>query len=290
MPGNRSPRRPDSKTRNAGTHRSGRPGGKPEPGARPAAAKPTPAASAPEAVHGFPMRINRYLAQCGFGSRRAVEDLIRFGRVAVMGEVVTDLGHKVEVGAKVTVDGKAARPPRAHVYGVLNKPAGYLCSATDPYDRPTIYDLLRSEHSRLHYVGRLDYQSRGLLILTTDGDLTQKLLHPSHQVPRTYAVRTHMPFTEAELSRLRQGVEIGEGVVAKAVKARKTAEGAEIVIREGKNREIRRMLEVLGHKVIDLQRTRFGGLELGDLPEGDFRLLEADEVARLHGKPQPAGK
>jgi pseudouridine synthase len=109
-------------------------------------------------------------------------------------------------------------------------------------------------------------------------------------VPRTYLVRTHQPFREAELRALREGVAIGEGVIAKAVSARKTAEGAEIVIREGKNREIRRMLEVVGHKVIDLQRTRFGGLELGDLPEGDFRLLEPSEVARLHGKakPQPA--
>lgn len=289
MSGKRLPQRPHGKTRDADSIQPGSPGKGIESGVRSAAAKPASSVSALESAQGFPMRINRYLAQCGFGSRRAVEDLIRFGRVAVAGEAVTDLGHKVEVGTKVTVDGKVARPPKSHVYAVLNKPAGYLCSATDPYDRPTIYDLLRSEHSRLHYVGRLDYQSRGLLILTTDGDLTQKLLHPSHQVPRTYAVRTHMPFNEAELSRLRQGVEIGEGVVAKAVKARKTAEGAEIVIREGKNREIRRMLEVLGHKVIDLQRTRFGGLELGDLPEGEFRLLEADEVARLHGKPKPAG-
>lgn len=232
----------------------------------------------------MPTRINRYLALCGFGSRRAVEDLVRNGEVTVDGKTVTDLSHKVEEGQKVAVRGKAAKPPKTHVYGVLNKPAGYLCSATDPYGRPTIYDLLRSEHTRLHYVGRLDYQSRGLLILTTDGELTQRLLHPSHGVPRTYLIKTHTPFKEAEMRTLRNGVEIGEGVVAKAVSARRVGDWAELVLKEGKNREIRRMLEVLGHKVLDLQRIRFGGLELGDLPEGEFRLLEAPEITRLHGK------
>ena len=200
------------------------------------------------------------------------------------GKPVTDLSFQVEEGQKVTVAGKPARPPQEHVYGVLNKPKGYLCSATDPFGRPTIYDLLRSEHSRLHYVGRLDFQSRGLLILTTDGELTQRLLHPSHGVPRTYRVQARSPFHESELQALRGGVEIGDGVIAKAVSARKFGTGAEIVLKEGKNREIRRMLEVVGHKVVDLQRIRFGGLELGDLPEGEFRLLTAAEVARLHGK------
>lgn len=230
------------------------------------------------------MRINRYLALCGFGSRRAVEDLVRSGQVRVDGKIVTDLAFQVEEGVKVSVAGKTAQPPKEHVYGVLNKPRGYLCSATDPFGRPTIYDLLRSEHSRLHYVGRLDFQSRGLLILTTDGELTQRLLHPSHGVPRTYRVVARSPFHETELQALRDGVEIGEGIQARAVSARKTAEGAEIILKEGKNREIRRMLEVLGHKVVDLQRIRFGGLELGDLPEGEFRLLTAAEIARLHGK------
>ena len=231
-------------------------------------------------------RINRYLALCGLGSRRAVEDLVRNGEVTVNGKRITDLAFQVEDGHKVVVGGKAAKPPKTHVYGVLNKPSGYLCSATDPYGRPTIYDLLRTEHTRLHYVGRLDYTSRGLLILTTDGELTQKLLHPSHGVPRTYAIKTHVPFTEAEMRTLKAGVEIGEGVIAKAVSARRVGDGAELILKEGKNREIRRMLEVLGHKVIDLQRIRFGGLELGDLPEGEFRLLEASEITRLHGKAQ----
>lgn len=230
------------------------------------------------------MRINRYLALCGFGSRRAVENLVRAGAVTVDGEMITDLAHQVEEGQTIAVGGKPARPPETHVYGVLNKPPGYLCSATDPFGRPTIYDLLREEHSRLHYVGRLDFSSRGLLILTTDGELTQKLLHPSHGVPRTYLIKTHTPFKEAELRALRNGVEIGDGVIAKAVSVRKAGDGAEMVLKEGKNREIRRMLEVVGHKVIDLQRIRFGGLELGDLPEGGFRLLEDAEIARLHGK------
>lgn len=236
------------------------------------------------------MRINRYLALCGLGSRRAVEELVRTGHVSVDGKPVTDLAFQVEEGHKVTVNGKAARPPQQHITGVLNKPAGYLCSASDPFGRPTIYDLLRAEHSRLHYVGRLDYQSRGLLILTTDGELTQKLLHPSHGVPRAYKITSHQPFHETELQALRMGVEIGDGVVGKAVSARKTKDGAELILKEGKNREIRRMLEVIGHKVVDLQRIRFGGLELGDLPEGEFRLLEPAEIARLHGKPAPKAR
>lgn len=235
-------------------------------------------------------RINRYLALCGFGSRRAVEEIIRSGLVKANGKVVTDLAHKVEPGQKITVQGKAAIPPQEHIYGVLNKPPGYLCSATDPFQRPTIYDLLREDHTRLHYVGRLDFRSRGLLILTTDGELTQRLLHPSHEVPRTYLVKTHTPFKETELRDLRNGVEIGDGVRAMAVSARKIGTGAEIVLKEGKNREIRRMLEVLGHKVIDLQRIRFGGLELGDLPEGEFRLLKPSEIDRLNEKVPLAGE
>lgn len=129
------------------------------------------------------MRINRYLALCGFGSRRAVEDLIVGGAVKVGGEIVYDLARQIEEGDKVQVLGKSAVPPRTHEYVMLNKPKGYLCSASDPFDRPTIYRLMPEGLRKLHYVGRLDYNSRGLIMLTNDGGLTHSLLHPSREVP-----------------------------------------------------------------------------------------------------------
>ncbi len=230
------------------------------------------------------MRINRYLALCGFGSRRAVENLILAGVVTVDGETVRDLGRQVSEGAKVKVEGKPAKPPAEHEYVLLHKPAGYLCSATDPFGRPTIYDLLPEKFRKLHYVGRLDFNSRGLLILTNDGGLTHTLLHPSSAIHRTYKVWTRKPMTEKELLRLSKGVDIGEEELALPVSLKELDDHVEIVLREGKNREIRRMLEVLDHKVVDLQRIRFGGLGLGDLPEAEFRHLSAPEIARLHGK------
>lgn len=230
------------------------------------------------------MRINRYLALCGFGSRRAVEDLVRGGAVTVDGEIVYDLSRQIGDKDKVQVLGKAAKPPSEHEYVILNKPKGYLCSASDPFDRPTIYKLLPPAFRKLHYVGRLDYNSRGLILLTNDGGLTHSLLHPSREVPRTYRVWTRKPLARKDINSLLAGVDIGfeENAVAVSVKA--VADHTEIVLQEGKNREIRRMLEVVGYRVVDLQRIRFGTLELGDLPEGGYRRLDASEAARLHGK------
>jgi 23S rRNA pseudouridine2605 synthase len=180
--------------------------------------------------------------------------------------------------------GKPARPPRAREYVLLNKPKGYLCSARDPFERPTIYRLLPEAFRSLHYVGRLDYNSRGLVLLTNDGGLTHELLHPSREVPRTYAVRTRKALAEKDVAALLAGVDIGFERPAAAASVRQVDDHCEIVLREGKNREIRRMLEAVGHRVVDLQRIRFGALELGDLPEGAWRRLTAPEIARLHGK------
>jgi 23S rRNA pseudouridine2605 synthase len=232
-------------------------------------------------------RINRYLAQCGFGSRRAVEELVRAGAVTIDGEVVTDLSRRVEEGRKVEVRGKAAAPPEGKVYAMLNKPAGYLCSRSDPAGRPIIYDLLSKDLDHLHYIGRLDFQSRGLLLLTTDGELTHRLLHPSYEVPRTYRVWTRRELAAEEIQGLLRGVEIEPGQTARPTSLRRVRDHYEIVLKEGKKREIRRMLEVFQHKVVDLQRIRFGGLGLGDLPEGEFRRLKPSEIALLHGKAQP---
>lgn len=230
------------------------------------------------------MRINRYLALCGFGSRRAVEELVRSGAVTVDGSTVTDLGVQIEEGRKVKVLGKAAVPPREHDYVMLNKPKGYLCSASDPFDRPTIYKLLPPAFRKLHYVGRLDYNSRGLILLTNEGGLTHSLLHPSREVPRTYRVWTRKPLAKKDIKQLLEGVDIGFEDEAVAVSVKAVDDHTEIVLKEGKNREIRRMLEVVGYRVVDLQRIRFGEVSLGELPEGHYRRLEASEVARLHGK------
>jgi 23S rRNA pseudouridine2605 synthase len=213
-----------------------------------------------------------------------VEDLIRGGAVAVDGEIVFDLSRRIEGSEKVTVLGKPARPPAQHEYVILNKPKGYLCSVGDPFDRPTIYRLLPATLAKLHYVGRLDYNSRGLLLLTNDGGLTHSLLHPSRQVPRTYRVWTRKPLAEKDAEALLEGVDLGEGEIARAAAIRHVEDHLEVVLEEGKNREIRRMMEVVGYRVVDLQRIRFGALDLGDLPEGGHRRLAASEVARLHGK------
>ena len=230
------------------------------------------------------MRINRYLALCGFGSRRAVEDLIRSGAVTVDGEAVLDLGRQVVDQEKVAVLGKPARPPRSHAYVLLNKPKGYLCSVGDPFDRPTIYRLLPAAFRALHYVGRLDYNSRGLILLTNDGGLTHALLHPSREVPRTYSVKIRRALAEKDIEALLAGVDIGCERPASASSVRQVEDRYELVLHEGKNREVRRMLEAVGYRVVDLQRIRFGALELGELPEGSWRRLSAPEIARLHGK------
>jgi 23S rRNA pseudouridine2605 synthase len=229
-----------------------------------------------------PQRLNKYLALCGFGSRRSVETLIRNGEVTVDGETVTDFSRKVEEKDKVAVNGRPALPPREHAYILLNKPDGYLCSRSDPFGRPTIYDLLPQKLHTLHYVGRLDYHSRGLVLLTTDGDWTQSLAHPSHEIPRTYRVFTEAPLSAQDAQELVEGVQIGPEETAKAASAKPAGAAWEITLKEGKKREIRRMLEVVGHKVLDLQRIRFGGLDLGNLPEGEFRNLSRSEIARLH--------
>lgn len=230
------------------------------------------------------MRINRYLALCGFGSRRAVEDLIRGGAVEVAGEIVFDLSRQIAEGEKVLVLGKAAVPPKEHEYVILNKPKGYLCSASDPYDRPTIYRLMPAAYKKLHYVGRLDYNSRGLILLTNDGGMTHALIHPSRELPRTYKVWTRKRLAQRDADALLDGVDIGGGETAAAASIRHVDDHFEVVLLEGKNREIRRMMEAVGYRVVDLQRIRFGALELGDLPEGKYRRLAAPEITRLHGK------
>ncbi|HAO98446.1 MAG TPA: rRNA pseudouridine synthase [Fibrobacteres bacterium] len=226
------------------------------------------------------MRLNRYLALCGLGSRRSVEGIIRFGRVTVNGEIA-ELSTEVGDSDRVAVDGKPVKAAEQHTYLLFNKPPGYLCSRGDTHDRETVYDLLPEKFHRLHYVGRLDRYSRGLLFFTSDGEWTLSLTHPRHGVLRVYAVRTRHELSREDADEMLHGIEIEPGVVFKCESIEPDDDYFLVSLREGKKREIRRMLQAIGHHVEDLQRIEFGGVKLGDLPEGRFRELTADELNRL---------
>lgn len=238
------------------------------------------------------MRINRYLAACGLGSRRSVEALIKGGRVDIEGYPCRDLSTVVQPGDKVFVDGEPAVLPSITTWLMLNKPPGTLCSRHDPQGRTLIYHVLPKSARRLHYVGRLDFQSRGLVLLTDAGKTTHALLHPSYEVERTYEVTLREPISPSDMEALRHGVVLENGevtgkAVVKGISPKKEPmTRLAITLTEGKNREVRRMLAAIGHTVIDLQRVAFGGLSLGDLPEGSHRALTSDEISLLESLPR----
>lgn len=235
------------------------------------------------------MRLAKYMAHAGVASRRASEKLVFDGRVTVDGRTVTDPARDVDDGNVVTVDGERVRAQPTVVYAV-NKPPGVISSASDPEGRRTVVDLVGSER-RLYPVGRLDAGSRGLMLVTNDGDLAEQLTHPRHGVPKTYRVRVRRgpPLTRDELARLASGVELEDGPTAGAEVRKTGVREFEIVLREGRNRQIRRMCEALGRDVADLQRIALGPLELGRLKEGTARRLSAEEVERLwQNVPRPA--
>lgn len=233
-------------------------------------------------------RLNRYLARSGVASRRGADALIASGRVLVNGRRPPLEGRLVDAARdSVTVDGTPVEPLRGHVYLVLNKPPGYVVTTSDPQGRPTIYDLL-GEHSggrRLVYVGRLDNDSHGLLLVTDDGDLANRLAHPRHKVPKEYVATVRGVPSEGDLRALRLGVELEDGRTQPAdVDVLGSAAGVSkvrLVIREGRNRQVRRMLAAVGHEVRDLERTAFGPIRLGRLKPGAVRRLRPAEVEAL---------
>ena len=228
------------------------------------------------------MRLAKYLAHAGVASRRASEQIIAGGRVRVRGQVVTDPARDVDETVEVTVDGRpitVAERPRL-IYA-LNKPAGVVSTAKDPQGRPTVVDYV-DETERLYPVGRLDAETTGLILLTNDGDLANKLTHPRYGVPKTYRVKVvKPPVKPAELEKLRAGVKLEDGMTAPAQVRRVKADTIEITIREGRNRQVRRMVEAVGHRVHSLQRIAFGPLRLGALQEGQSRRLKPGEIAAL---------
>jgi 23S rRNA pseudouridine2605 synthase len=230
-------------------------------------------------------RLNKLLAHAGLGSRRQCDDLITAGRVTVDGRIVRELGTKVDQGQRISVDGQPIHAERL-VYWLINKPKGYLCTNRDPRRRPLAIDLVPKVVSqRVYTVGRLDESSEGLLLLTNDGDLAFRLMHPRFGVEKTYLVQVAGQPSPDDVQQLLKGVWLSDGhVKAKQVKRLKSHGGStwlRIVLNEGKNREMRRMLARLGHKVLNLRRIALGPVQLQALPRGKARRLTLQELAAL---------
>lgn len=230
------------------------------------------------------MRINKYLAACGVASRRECDKLIENGSVEINGKIAT-LGAEVDDTDKVTVNGNPVTVKKNEYY-ILNKPKGYLCTVRDDKGRKTVLDLMPATTGRIYPVGRLDFDSEGLLVLTTDGELAQHLMHPSNEVPKTYLVKIEGTITEAGLNPIRSGIDIG-GYVTKKCKAHivetnKAYTKIHVTVTEGKNREIRKMFEAIGKEVTLLKRIKIGNLTLRGLDRGAYRKLTPAEVEYLH--------
>ena len=229
------------------------------------------------------MRLAKYLAHAGVASRRAAEGLIARGRVTVGGERVTDPARDVDEHSGVEVDGRPVAPEPREVH-LLNKPAGVVSTAQDTHGRRTVVELVASER-RLYPVGRLDAETAGLILLTNDGELAERLMHPRYEVQRTYRAAVRGRPGDEAVRALAEGVELDDGPTAPA-QARLLDDGRlELTLREGRNRQVRRMLEAVGHPVLALERVALGGLELGGLGVGESRRLGADEIERLTESP-----
>ena len=231
-------------------------------------------------------RIQKIMAQGGIASRREAERLILDGRVTLNGKVVVELGTKADTDNDyIKVNGKLITRPEPKTYVMLFKPRGYVTTSKDPEGRPTVMELLEKVKVRVFPVGRLDYDTEGLILCTNDGDLAHRLQHPSHEIPKTYLVKVDGVPTQEGVLKLRNGVKLRDGMTAPArVKIIKKAEAnswLEIIIHEGRNRQIKRMFEAIGHSVIKLKREGLAFLTLGDLKPSEFRHLTSEEIKKL---------
>lgn len=230
------------------------------------------------------VRLNKFLASCGVSSRRGAEELIQQGRVEINGRIVIDLATRVQPDDHVKFDGKLLRT-QSDLTIVLNKPKSYLCTKDDPQGRKLIYELLPAKFSKLNYVGRLDYQSTGLILLTSSGDLVEQLTHPRYHVEKEYEVTVERPFHAELIPKLIEGIHISEGLAkAQSVKF-ETRRRLRVVLTQGYNRQIRRMFSRLGYKVKALERIRIGTLTLPDLSTGEYKILSPKEVAAASRNP-----
>ena len=234
-------------------------------------------------------RLQKIISQAGLASRRAAETMILEGRVEVNGAVVRELGGKFDPAqVEIKVDGKVIRTAEAHVYYLLNKPKGYVSTASDERGRRTVLDLLPEVKERIYPIGRLDMNTEGLLLLTNDGELMNGLLHPRYEVQKTYVARIAGSLSEDEIKALQEGVQLEDGVTAPArvrvLDERPGRARVEITIHEGRNRQVRRMFKAVGHEVLALKRTVFAGLTLEGVKRGKYRPLTEAEIGMLYEK------
>ena len=231
-------------------------------------------------------RLNRILSLAGAASRRKADEFIKSGRVILNGQKVFELGTKAVWGKdSIKLDGKEIPGPSDRIYIMLNKPFGYITSLSDPEGRPVVTDLIKDIPQRLYPVGRLDFDSIGLLLMTNDGDFSYRLTHPKYHAPKTYKVTVEGKVSDETLRRLKNGIELDDGFSGKSKADLIRQAGSRSVIRltvnQGRNRLVRRMVEAVGCEVIQLMRTGFGGIEIGNLKIGKYRHLNPDEVYDL---------
>lgn len=231
------------------------------------------------------MRLQKFLAISGVASRRKAEELIALGRVEIDGRIAAVPGVKVDENSIVMVDGKIVTVEDEKVYIMLNKPEGYISSAKDQFSRKTALDLVQGVKQRIYPVGRLDYDTSGLLLLTNDGDFTYKLTHPKHDVKKVYIAELDGIPDEADIKRFSEGLEIDGYATSRAeltiIGNEKHTSAARIILHEGRNRQIKKMCTAIGHPVLKLKRVMIGGLQLGDLAEGEWRRLDDCEISNL---------
>ncbi len=232
------------------------------------------------------IRLQKYLAQCGVASRRTAEKMIAEGRVTVNGQIVCEMGFTLEEsGDLVTVDGQVVRPEAEKHYLIYNKPIGEVTTVSDPEGRATVMDKFRKYPVRLFPVGRLDYDSEGLLLLTNDGELMNRMLHPSREVKKVYLVRVSNQVSPEEIQMLKRGVMLDGRLTSPAqvrlIRTEAFCTVLLITIHEGRNRQVRKMISAIGHQVVHLKRVEFGPLSLGDLPSGQWRRLTPAEKKKL---------
>ncbi len=226
------------------------------------------------------IRINKYIASCGVSSRRNAEELILACRVKINGQVVTELGVKVNDKDIVEVDGKKISLEREKLYIMLNKPRGYVTTSKEQFGRPSVLDLLDVKQ-RVFAVGRLDMDSEGLLLLTNDGDFANKIIHPTKHISKTYEVVLKKEIADENIEKLKQGVDIGGYITRPSIVEKVDNKNIIITIYEGKNRQVRKMCESVGNKVVNLKRIEIGSLKLGELKNGKYKYLTEQDLKKI---------
>ncbi len=231
------------------------------------------------------MRLNKYIAESGVCSRRKADELTKNGNVKINGKTVNEMGYQVQDGDIVNVNGIDITPTKKKIYIAMNKPKGYITTVSDEQGRPTVMDLTTDITTRIFPIGRLDYETSGLLLMTNDGDLFNEVMHPTNKVPKKYRVLVSGTVSKDSLFKLRNGVDIGGYVTSKArvdiIMQKRNQAILEIEITEGKNRQVRKMCKAVGNKVVELQRIAIGGILLGRLKEGHYRKLTREEIEML---------